>query len=113
MPLLFNNVPFRCHVISPTAIDNILYFSDKAPEGLVNVLQDAFPRTNKVCNLVTSVSAQFPSHILSRCADISCCLVDSLHYWSSGYAFLQRIDFIAWSYWYRIQLLLSFTSAGG
>lgn len=50
--------------VSPSARHNILYFSDKAPEGLATLLQSAFPQANKVCNIAASVSAHLPSHNL-------------------------------------------------
>lgn len=50
--------------VSPSAIENILYFSDKAPEGLATVLEGAFPQANKVCNIAIFVSVRFPSYIL-------------------------------------------------
>jgi hypothetical protein len=34
--------------LSPLAIDNIFYFSDRAPEGIASVLEGAFPQANKV-----------------------------------------------------------------
>ncbi|KAF8558293.1 hypothetical protein OG21DRAFT_1229085 [Imleria badia] len=40
--------------LDPTAIHNILYFSDKAPEGLATALEGTFPQANKLSLIASS-----------------------------------------------------------
>ncbi|KIJ62693.1 hypothetical protein HYDPIDRAFT_93917 [Hydnomerulius pinastri MD-312] len=40
--------------IDPSTVDNIIYFSDRAPEGISSVLDSAFPRANKLSLIASS-----------------------------------------------------------
>ncbi|KAF8133908.1 hypothetical protein EV363DRAFT_1324918, partial [Boletus edulis] len=47
-------LPGTLRNLDPSAIHNILYFSDKSPEGLATVLENVFPQANKLSLIASS-----------------------------------------------------------
>ncbi|KAF9221513.1 hypothetical protein BS17DRAFT_784868 [Gyrodon lividus] len=52
--LHLETLPDALRNLDSSVVDNILYFSDRAPEGIANVLEGAFPQANKLSLMASS-----------------------------------------------------------
>ena len=103
----------------PSTIDNIIYFSDRASEGISTALQNAFPSSNKVCGYLFPPMPTSPVyHVLMRfLTDIVLAgpyllartsgLIYSLSHRPSCHVILQWSDSLQWGCWYCITVFLA------